>query len=136
MKKLLTLACLTLFAVGIASAQQAGQQLISFTSKTPFTIGNASLPAGNYMISTGDQDMGLFQCMNEAKGTSVMFEADASDTNSKGSSVTFLKYGDKMVLKSFSSGALQQSYFIPLSLPEKQAKKAGVKPTKVTSPAN
>lgn len=131
MKKLLLLACLTLLTVGIASAQQ---QLISFTSKTPFSIGNSTLPAGNYQISTDGSDLMLFECTNESKGTSVMFEADATDMAPKTSSVTFAKYGDKLVLKSFGTAG-NQGFFIPLSLPEKQAKKSGAKPTKVTQPA-
>jgi hypothetical protein len=131
MKKLLILACLALLSVGIASAQQ---QLLSFTSKTAFTIGNAKLPAGNYQISTDGSDLMLFECTNESKGTSVMFEADPSDMAPKTSSVTFAKYGDQLVLKSFGTSG-GQGFFVPLSLPEKQAKKSGAKPTKVTTPA-
>ena len=128
MKRLLIMTCLALLTIGIASAQQ---QLISFTSKTPFSIGNSNLPAGNYQISTDGSDLMLFECTNESKGTSVMFEADATDTSPKTSSVTFAKYGDKLILKSFGAAG-SQGFFIPLSLPEKQAKKSGAKPTKVT----
>ena len=117
--------------VGIASAQP---QLISFTSKTPFTIGNAKLPAGTYQISTSGQDLMTFECTNESTRTSVMFEADATDTAPSTSSVTFAKYGDQLVLKSVAAAG-SQGFFIPLSIPEKQAKKSGAKPTKVTTPA-
>jgi len=131
MKKLWILTCLMLLTVGIVSAQQ---QLISFTSKSPFTIGNAKLPAGTYQISASGQDLMVFECTNESTKTSVMFEADATDNPPKTSSVTFAKYGDLLVLKSFGSAG-SQGFFIPLSLPEKQAKKSGAKPTKVTTPA-
>ena len=131
MKRLLMLACLTLLAVGIASAQQ---QLITFTTKTPFSLGNAKLPAGTYQIAASGQDLQTFECTNESTRTSVMFEADATDMTPSTSSVTFAKYGDQLVLKSFSAGG-SQGFFIPLSLPEKQAKKSGAKPTKVTQPA-
>lgn len=131
MKKLLLLTCLTLLTLGIASAQQ---QLISFSVKTPFSIGNAKLPAGNYQIAASGQDLQTFECTNSATRTSVMFEADVTDTTPSTSSVTFAKYGDNLVLKSFAAGG-SQGFFIPLSLPEKQAKKSGVKPTKVTQPA-
>jgi hypothetical protein len=131
MKKLLMLTCAALLTVGVASAQQ---QLLSFTVKTPFSIGNANLPAGTYQISTDGSDLMLFECTNESKGTSALFEADATDTTPSTSSVTFAKYGDKLVLKSFNAAG-KQGFFIPLSLPEKQAKKTGAKPTKVNAPA-
>jgi hypothetical protein len=131
MKKLLILSCLTLLAVGAASAQQ---QLVNFTSKTPFSVGNAKLPAGTYQISAEGQDLMVFECTNQATRASVMFEADATDTAPSASSVTFAKYGDRLVLKSFGSAG-GQGFFVPLSLPEKQAKKTGAKPTKVTTSA-
>jgi len=131
MKKFLMLTCLTLLAVGIASAQQ---QLISFTSKTPFSVGDAKLPAGTYQISATGQDLQTFECTNESTRTSVMFEADTTDNAPATSSVTFAKYGDLLVLKSFGAAG-SQGFFIPLSKPEKQAKKTGAKPTKVTTPA-
>jgi len=131
MKKLLMFASLVLLTVGIASAQQ---QLLTFTSKSPFTIGNAKLPAGTYQISATGQELQTFECTNESTRTSVMFEADATDNTPGTSSVTFAKYGDQLVLKSFSAAG-SQGFFIPLSIPEKQAKRTGAKPTKVTTPA-
>ena len=124
MKKLLMLTCFALLIVGIASAQQ---QLITFTSKTPFTLGNAKLPAGTYPISATGQDLITFECTNQSTRTSVIFEADATDTTPSTSSVTFAKYGDQLVLKSFSAAG-SQGFFTPLSLPEKQVKKSGAKP--------
>jgi hypothetical protein len=131
MQKLLMLTCLTLLTIGIASAQQP---LLNFTSKTPFSIGNAKLPAGTYQLSGTGQDLMTFECTNPSTRASVLFEADATDTTPKTSSVTFAKYGDLLVLKSFDTAG-SQGFFIPLSLPEKQVKKAGAKPTKVTTPA-
>jgi hypothetical protein len=131
MKKLFMLTCLTVLTMGIASAQQ---QLISFTAKTPFSIGNAKLPAGTYQISATDQDLQTFECTNQSTGASMMFEADTSDMAPSTSSVTFAKYGSLLVLKSFGTAG-GQGFFIPLSLPEKQAKKTGAKPAKVTQPA-
>jgi hypothetical protein len=131
MKKLLLFTCFTLLTVGIASAQQ---QLMNFTSKSAFSIGNANLPAGSYQIQATDQDLQTFECTNTSTRTSVMFEADSTDTTPSTSSVTFAKYGDKLVLKSFNAAG-SQGFFIPLSIPEKQVKKSGAKPTKMTTPA-
>jgi len=129
MKRLLMFTCLALLTVGIASAQ-----LLTFTSKVPFSVGNGNLPAGTYQIHSVGDDLMTFQVSSVATGHGVLFEADSTDTTPTASAVTFAKYGDKLILKSFSvsSGG---GYFIPLSLPEKQAKKTGVKPTKVTTPA-
>ena len=130
MKKLLISACLALFTVGIASAQ-----IINFTMKSPFSVGNATLPPGTYQIHAADQEQIMFECTNESKGTSVMFEADSTDMVPKATGVTFAKYGDKLVLKSFGTAG-GQGWSIPISLAEKQVKKPGVKPTKMTAPAN
>lgn len=130
MKKLLMLTCLTLLTVGIASAQ-----IINFTVKSPFSIGNANLPAGTYQIHSSDSEQIMFECTNESKGTSVMFEVDPSEVVPKTTGVTFAKYNDKLVLKSFGTAG-GQAWTIPISLAEKQVKKSGAKPTKVTTPAN
>ncbi len=129
MKTLLMFTCMALLTVGVASAQT-----LTFTSKVPFSVGNGNLPAGTYQIQSVGDDLMTFQVSSVSTGHGVMFEADSTDTTATTSTVTFLKYGDKLILKSFAvSGS--GGYFIPISLPEKQAKKSGVKPTKVTAPA-
>ncbi len=129
MKTLLMLTCLALISLGVASAQ-----ILTLTSKAPFSVGNGNLPAGAYQIQNVGEDLMTFQISSVSSGHGVMFEADSTDTTPTGSAVTFLKYGDKLILKSFSvNGGV--GYFIPISLPEKQAKKSGAKPTKVTTPA-
>jgi hypothetical protein len=129
MKKLLMFTCLALLTVFIAAAQT-----ITFTTKTPFSVGNATLPAGTYSIQNVGDDLMTFQISATNGGTGVMFEADAMDNTPTTSGVTFAKYNDKLILKSFTVGG-SQGYFIPLSLPEKHAKKSGAKPTKVTTAA-
>ncbi len=129
MKKLLPFTCLALLTVGIASAQT-----LTFTSKAPFSIGNGNLPAGTYQIQNMGEDLITFRCSNVATGTGVLFDADGTDVTPTASSVTFARYGDKLILKSFTyTGG--PGYWVPISIPEKQVKKPGVKPTKVTTPA-
>ena len=129
MKKLAMFTCLALLTVGLASAQ-----LLTFTSKAPFSAGNGNLPAGTYQIQSVGEDLMTFQVSSVSSGHGVLFEADSTDTTPTTSAVTFAKYGDKLILKSFTVNG-GGGYFIPLSLPEKQAKKSGAKPTKVTTPA-
>jgi hypothetical protein len=129
MKKVLMFTCLALLTVGIASAQ-----LLTFTSKVPFSVGNGNLPAGTYQLQPVGEDLMTFQVTSVSTGHGVLFEAESTDTTATTSAVTFAKYGDKLIMKGFSTSG-GGGYFIPLSLPEKQAKKSGVKPTKVTTPA-
>ncbi len=129
MKKLLLFTFLALLTVSVASSQ-----ILTFTSKSPFSVGNGNLPAGTYQIQNVGEDLMTFQISSASTGHGVMFEADSTDTTPTTSAVTFAKYGDKLILKSFTVNG-GGGYFIPLSLPEKQAKKSGTKPTKVTTPA-
>jgi hypothetical protein len=130
MRKVL-MACLILMSAGIVSAQDFR---LKFIAKTPFAIGNGSLPAGSYEIRSLDMDSNLFECAASSGSPSVLFEADPLETTPTKTDVTFMKYGDKMVLKNMSVEG-EQAFWIPVSLPEKHHKKGAVKPSKVSSPA-
>ena len=124
MKTLLMLTCLALISLGVASAQ-----ILTFSSKAPFSVGNGNLPAGAYQIQNVGEDLMTFQISSVSSGHGVMFEADSTDTTPTGSAVTFLeKYGgDKLILKSFSvNGGV--GYFIPISLPRNRLKRAARSP--------
>jgi hypothetical protein len=122
---------LILMSMGIISAQDFN---LKFTSKTPFSVGNGSLPAGTYQIRPIDEENTTFECAAASGSPSVLFEADALDTTPTKTEVTFRKYGDKLVLKNMSIAG-EQVYWIPISLHEKHHKKGRVKPTKVSIPA-
>ena len=129
MKRLLMFTCLALLTLAAASAQT-----LTFSSKAPFSVGNGNLPAGTYQIQPVGEDLMTFQLSSPSTGHAVMFDADSTDTTATTSSVTFAKYGDKLILKSFAMSGTG-GFFIPISIPEKMAKKSGTKPTKVTTPA-
>src|SRR5437899_1615702 len=114
---------LTLMSLGIISAQEFN---LKFTSKTPFSVGNGSLPAGTYQIRPVDEDNTTFECAAVSGSPSVLFEADALETIPTKTEVTFRKYGDKLVLKNMSLEG-GQAYWIPVSLHEKHHKKGRVK---------
>jgi hypothetical protein len=122
---------LILMSMGIISAQDFN---LKFTSKTPFSVGNGSLPAGTYQIRPIDEENTTFECAAASGSPSVLFEADALDTTPTKTEVTFRKYGDKLVLKNISIAG-EQGYWIPISLHEKHHIKGRVKPTKVSTPA-
>lgn len=120
-----------LMSIAMMSAQDFS---LKFTAKEPFMVGNGTLPAGTYQIRAVDGDSTTFECAGLSGSPAVLFEADASETTPGKSEVTFKKYGDKLVLKSFSIEG-DQGYWIPSSLHEKHQKKTKVKPTSVSTVA-
>jgi hypothetical protein len=127
MRKIL-MGCVMLLTVGIVSAQQFN---LKFTSKAPFAVAGATLPAGTYQITQLDLDDNLFECSAVSGKPSVMFEADPHEVIPTTTGVAFEKYGDTLILKNISIAG-DQGYWLPISLPEKRSKKGGVKPTKVS----
>jgi hypothetical protein len=131
MRKILMGGAMLLLTVATVFAQPFN---ITFTSKTPFAVDSATLPAGSYQIRLLDQDENLFECAATSGSHSVLFEADMHEEVPTKTDVTFAKYGDKLILKNISVAGVA-GYFIATSLPEKRAKKGGVKPTSVSTPA-
>ena len=131
MRKILMGGAMLLLTVGTLLAQPFN---LTFTSKTPFSVSSATLPAGSYQIRLVDQDDDLFECAATSGSHSVLFEADMHEEVPNKTDVTFAKYGDKLILKNISINGVG-GYFIPVSLPEKRAKKGGAKPTTVSAPA-
>jgi hypothetical protein len=131
MKRILIGFVMLLLTVAIGSAQNFN---LTFTAKTPFAVAGATLPAGNYQIRLVDADQNLLECAATSGTHSVLIEADLHEEVPTTTAVTFAKYGDKLILKNVSISGVA-GYFIPISAPEKRAKKGGVKPTSVSIPA-
>jgi hypothetical protein len=119
----------------IASLMGAQEFSVNFTSKTPFVVGEASLPAGTYHIRLMDDNENTFECSTISGSPSVMFEADTHEVIPTVTAVTFAKYGDKLILKNISIAGVQ-GYWLPISLQEKHSKKAGVKGSPVAMTAS
>ncbi len=130
MTKVLVTGCLLLVSAAIASAQLSQ---ITFASATPFSVGNATLPAGMYFIKPAG-DPNTFQCVATSGSPAIYFEADEMDQTPSSTGVTFMQYGKKMVLKQFSVSGIQE-FYITASLPEKQQKKTGTPGFKVVMQA-
>jgi hypothetical protein len=88
--------CVVLVGVHTASAQITGP--VDFTTTFPFTVGNASVPAGSYTIEPDFDNPGILSL--RGSGTGVFFEVaniqapkDASKTE-----VVFNRYGKGYVL--------------------------------------
>ena len=91
-------ALLLLGAVQNASAQII--EPITFTTSFPFTVGDATVPAGRYTVRQDDDNPTIFELTGAH--TTVLFQtrdAAARETPAK-SEVVFKRYGDGYVLKS------------------------------------
>ena len=86
----------------LASVQNAGAQITStvdFTTSFPFTVGNATVPAGSYTITPDHDNPSTLELTGAHTG--VFFEtinAQARETPSK-TELVFKRYGDRYVLK-------------------------------------
>jgi hypothetical protein len=86
----------------LAGVQNAGAQLLNaveFTTAFPFTVGNATVPAGSYTITPDDDNPAVLEMAGAHEA--VLFETkptEARDVPSR-TEVVFLRYGDTYVLK-------------------------------------
>jgi len=85
-----------------AGVQNASAQIVypvEFTTSFPFTVGNASVPAGSYTIRPDDDNPAILELTGAH--TSVLFQTEdlaARQTPSK-TEVVFKRYGAGYVLK-------------------------------------
>ena len=89
-----------LLLAGVHAASAQITDPIEFKTTFPFTVGNATLPAGSYTIRPDDTHPQVLELTGGAH-TSVFFEtenASARETPSK-TEVVFKRYGDAYVLK-------------------------------------
>jgi hypothetical protein len=86
----------------LAGVQNASAQIVypvEFTTSLPFTVGNATVPAGSYTIRPDDDDPAILELTGAH--ASVLFQtkdAEARETPSK-TEVVFKRYGAGYVLK-------------------------------------
>jgi hypothetical protein len=86
----------------LAGVQNASAQIIypvEFTTSFPFTVGNATVPAGSYTIRPDDDNPAILELTGSH--ASVLFQtedAEARETPAK-TEVVFKRYGTGYVLK-------------------------------------
>ena len=86
----------------LAGIQNANAQItnpIEFTTSFPFTVGNATMPAGTYTIRPDDDNSEVLELTGEHG--SVLFQTDAAraDRPAAKTEVVFKRYGDAYILK-------------------------------------
>jgi hypothetical protein len=122
----IALGVLTLAGVQNASAQITDP--VEFTTSFPFTVGNSTVPAGNYTIRPDDDDPQIMEMTG--KSGSVLFQvelAHAPTTPSK-TEVVFSRYGNTYVLKNiWVDGSDSGAKTMPIEGERHAAKHPGAK---------
>ena len=118
--------------VFVAHAQIVSQ--MEFKMSHPFTVANATLPAGSYVIRTVPGTESTVIEISSASGKpSVMVETNPvqPDAAQSGSHLVFNKYKNVLALSQVFPGGGSQGYELLQGQPEKLAAKTE-KPTKQT----
>ena len=87
----------------LAGVQKSSAQIIDtvvdFTTSFPFTVGNATVPAGSYTIRTDDDNPQIL--ILQGKNASALFQVDpvSSPTTPSKTEIVFSRYGNSYLLK-------------------------------------
>ncbi len=124
---------LGLLFLGTAPAQIFSS--VEFVTTTPFTAGNATVPAGKYVIRLTD-DPSMLEISNLGGTISVLIEVEPMDAHSavKRTVVTFNKYGERLVLKSVVVEGQESGVLSSTEMAERRHMRSYGKPTKVEMP--
>jgi hypothetical protein len=124
---------LFLLSLGVASAQIFSN--VEFVTTAPFTAGNATVPAGRYVIRLTD-DPSMLEIANPEGTISVLVEVEPLDTYSlaKRTVVTFNKYGERLVFKSVAVEGQENGVLSSTEMAERSHMRKYGRPTKVTIP--
>jgi hypothetical protein len=109
---------------------------VVFKAPGSFIAGDATFPAGTYIIRQDQDDLGLWEISDDSKSHSAYVQTETVDMASANqvTQVTFHKYGNTLALKEIVLTGLNTRYLVHTSYSEKKAAKSG-KPTKVSVPA-
>ena len=118
-------------SVGVAKAQITHD--IHFTAPSSFVAGEATLPAGKYVIRlvsvTGDKGALEIASTSGSHSVIVDVESSSSETPAKSTGVIFSKYGNSLVLSEIVLANQKTGYSISSKHAEKRVAK-GQTPTK------
>jgi hypothetical protein len=125
----------------IGSATVIAQQFndrVAFTTTFPFTVGNATLPAGKYTVRSLEDETSVMEVSGVNTPTSVMLEVEptTSEQPHNKSEVVFKKYGDKYVLSEvWQNGSTAGALAVKSRAEQMHEKKNGA-PTKQSVATN
>ena len=119
--------------VAVAGLHNVSAQIetsVEFTTSFPFTVGNATLPAGRYTISPADDEEPLVFRI-EGAHASVFFLTERAQTSQAPSKteVEFSRYGNLYVLKNIWLEGSEIGHLAETALGERHAVKRGAPST-------
>jgi len=116
--------------VGVHDASAQIETSVEFTTSFPFTVADATLPAGSYTISPADdEDPQVFRVTGAH--ASVLFVTESAQANQAPpkTEIEFSRYGDRYVLKNIWVEGSAIGYQAETTLGERHAAKRGASST-------
>lgn len=124
--------CSIVLAAGIAAVvgvYNASAQIdisLEFTTAFPFTVGNATLPAGSYTITPADDEDPRVLRIEGAHASAFFLTESAQPTQAPSKTeIEFSRYGDRYVLKNIWVQGSTIGYLAETALGERHAVKKG-----------
>jgi hypothetical protein len=114
--------------LAIANAQSASAQIVNqleFTTAFPFTVGNATVPAGTYTITPDAGDPTILELAGPTTAVFVATESAHSRETPSKDEVVFKRYGTGYVLKSIWVQGSDTGYVTVSAEGERRAAKRG-----------
>ena len=114
-----------LTAAGVRNASAQIDKAIEFTTPFPFTVGNATVPAGSYTITPDEQDPQILELRGGK--TSVIFVTEDAQPKQPASKteVVFSRYKNSYVLKNIWLAGSAIGYVTEIGLAEKHLSRSG-----------
>jgi hypothetical protein len=131
MKSLVRSIGIGLGVLTLAGAQNASAQIvdpIEFTTSFAFTVGNTTLPAGNYTAKADDDNPQIFELTGKNAVALFAVEQTTSRQVPSMTEVVFNRYGDTYVLKSLWMEGSTSGVTTTAAEGERHAAKAAVTP--------
>jgi hypothetical protein len=112
--------------VGVNNASAQIDTSLEFTTSFPFTVGNATLPAGSYTIGPADDEEPKVLRIEGAHASAFFLTESAQPKQAPSKTeIVFSRYGDRYVLKSIWLRDSAIGYQVETALGERHAAKSG-----------
>lgn len=125
---------LGVLTIGVSAGRAQTVNQVDFKMTLPFTVENATLPAGSYTIRVVQgSDQGVLEISATGGKAAVMVEVSSAspDSTQSGAQRFFHRYKNVLALSQVSPGGGNSGYQLPRGHPEKVAAKTE-QPTKQT----
>jgi len=111
--------------LGIAPAQAQINGPVKFTTTFPFTVGNASLPAGTYTIAPDSDNLAVLEIVGPQARAFFEVTNVKAPKMATATEIVFLRYGDVRILKNVWVESSTLGVETSLAEAERHHRKAG-----------